>query len=147
MNEINKCDDGEHRGDDCDDDGGKITYYYDKNRKLITLEINNKMDKMLRNPLTNLLVSFYWMDEIDRKILLVFAKLLLDNDADVNNLPRDNYFPLRLAVEENDLEVAEMLLKAGAKPEKNLFDCGHSVLDLAKVRGNEEMWALLNKYK
>lgn len=142
MSEINKCDDG----DDCDVGGGKITYYYNKNRELITLEINNKVDKMLRNPLTNLLVSFYWMNEIDRKILMAFVKLLLDNGADVNNLPRDSYFPLRLAVEENDLEIAEMLLKAGADPDLYQFDCGHTVLNLAKVRDYEEMWALLNKY-
>jgi ankyrin repeat protein len=71
-----------------------------------------------------------------------YAKLLIDNNADVNvQIPDSGFSPLHIAARTEQKELVNYLLKSGAAVD--LADCaGRSALDVAKETGNTEIISL-----
>jgi ankyrin repeat protein len=78
---------------------------------------------------------------------LEVIRLLLENGSDPNALSEEDRSPLRFAVEQNSLEMAELFLHYGA--DKTINDsggfCGFTALGLAARKQNVAMIALLLK--
>ena len=69
---------------------------------------------------------------------------LIEEGHDVNDFGKDDWTPLTVAVENDDVELVELLLQRGADPNKTVP--GGTALDMAIRRERESSAELLRKF-
>ena len=69
---------------------------------------------------------------------------LIEQGHDVNDFGKDDWTPLTVAVEKDDVKLVELLLKNGADP--NMTVPGGTALDMAVRRGRERSADVLRKF-
>ena len=74
------------------------------------------------------------------------VELLIANDADVNASDMRGWIPLHAAVDQGHAAVADLLIVKGADLNARMKGGGYTVLDLANLKEQTEIAALLRKH-
>lgn len=75
----------------------------------------------------------------------VIVKLLLDNNANVNQTNFDSWTPLHVAAYHGHIKIALLLIDNGANPKVTTWN-NKTIFDIAKIRNNQTFIKAINYY-